>query len=132
MDARVSTTTRAAIADSRRLAAIGKFKAALDTLTQAQLNTSDKSSGYAVQSEICRIRLILGDLVSLSFSPDIADETQQRLNVSHELMSIQIELGKISTRLELDGPLRFATSLFQKYNASLGLEDADESVVSLP
>jgi len=131
MAAAISNVVRAAIAESRRQSSVGKFDSALKTLAKARSDGLCHGAEYALQTEISRIHLILGDHKSLSLSTHTTDSCEQGSDPYQELMLIQSELNRISISLELAGPLQSAASLFQKYLPVLDSEHGNECVVSL-
>jgi hypothetical protein len=131
MAAAISNFARAAITESRSQSSVGKFRDALNTLAKAHSDYPCRGAKYALQTEISRIHLILGDHKSISLSAHTADSPGQKNDPYQELASIQSELNRISTSLELAGPLQSAALLFQKYLPVLDSEHGNECVVSL-
>ena|SRR2546423_4845430 len=130
MPAAILNVVQAAIAESRRQSSIGKFDVALNTLAKVRSDEPCHGAEYALRTEISRIHLILGDHKSLSLSTHTTDSREQGSDPYQELMFIQTELNRISTSLELAGPLQSAASLFQKYLPVLDSEHGNECVVS--
>ena len=131
MAAALSSVVQAAISESRHQSSIDKFDDALNCLAKVRSDESCHDAEHALEAEISRIHLILGDHKSLSLSTHTTGSPEQGSDPYQELRFIQSELNCVSTSLELAGPLQSAASLFQKYRPVLDSEHRDECVVSL-
>jgi hypothetical protein len=131
MAAAISNAVQAAITESRHQSSIGKFGDALNSLARVRSDEPCHGAEHALQAEISRIHLILGDHKSLSLSAHTTGSPEQGSDPYQELRFIQGELNRVSTSLELAGPLQSAASLFQKYRPILDSEHRNECVVSL-
>ena len=131
MAAAISNAVQAAITESRHQSSISKFGDALNSLAKVRSDEPCHGVEHALQAEISRIYLILGDHKSLSLSTHTTGSPEQGSDPYQELRFIQSELNRVSTSLELAGPLQSAVLLFQKYRPVLDSEHRNECVVSL-
>lgn len=130
MAAAISNVVLAAITESRRESNVNKFDDALNILAKACSDEPCDGDECALQTEISRIHLILGDHKSVALLTDTTDSPEQMSDPHQELRSVQSEFNRVSTSLELAGPLQCAALLFQKYLPLLYLEHGNECVVS--
>ena len=131
MAAAISNVVQAAITESRYQSSIGKFDDALNSLAKVRSDEPCHGSEHALQAEISRIHLILGDHKLPPLSTHATGSPEQGSDPYQELRFIQSELNRVSTSLELAGPLQSAASLFQKYRPLLDSERRNECIVSL-
>lgn len=121
-------TVEEVMVESRHESSVGNFPDALQILSAID---GPSSSTYAVRTEICRLRIILGDHKSIALSgPPTIPIDRQESETFNDLLDIQLRLSRISTCGDIAQSLQPAKSLFEKYGQDMVSEELQSSVVS--